>query len=210
MKVAVLASGRGSNLEALLAAEERDRLGGASVALVFSDSPLALALERARARKKEAVSFSPKEYASKVEYETALVELLKSHDIDLVVLAGYMRITGKTLLEAYGGRMINIHPSLLPSFPGLDAQEQAVRAGVKVSGCTVHLVDDGMDTGPIIAQTAVPVFSSDTASSLGARILAEEHSLLPQVVAWIASGKVELLKDAVRFADEASLRECLE
>ena len=205
MNIAVLASGRGSNLESLLAAEEEGRLGGAGICLVFSDQPLALALERAKTRGKETAWLSPGDFASKAEYEAALVSLLAEKNIDLVVLAGYMRITGETLLASYGGRMINIHPSLLPSFPGLEAQDQAVEAGVKISGCTVHLVDPGMDSGPIIAQRAVPVYAEDTASELSARILVEEHKLLPQVVAWIAEGKVILSKYEVRFPDEKSL-----
>ncbi len=205
MKIAVLASGRGSNLESLLAAEEAGGLAGAEISLVFSDQPLALALERAKSRDKKAVCLSPRDFSSKVEYEDALVNLLRAEDIDLVVLAGYMRITGGTLLAAYGGRMINIHPSLLPSFPGLEAQAQAVTAGVKISGCTVHLVDAGMDSGPIIAQRAVPVYGEDTAAMLSARILVEEHKLLPQVVSWIAAGKVVLSKGAISFPDEKSL-----
>ncbi|QRN85438.1 phosphoribosylglycinamide formyltransferase [Clostridia bacterium] len=205
MKIAVLASGRGSNLESLLQAETENRLGGAEIGLVFSDQPLALALERGRAHGKKTACLSPKDFDSKQAYEKALVLLLNKEKIDLVVLAGYMRITGEGLLSAYGGRMINIHPSLLPSFPGLDAQAQAVSHGVKISGCTVHLVDAGMDTGPIIAQRAVPVYAEDTEAELSARILLEEHKLLPQVVSWIARGKVLLAKEAVRFVDEKSL-----
>lgn len=205
MKIAVLASGRGSNLESLLQAEKEGNLGGAEIALVFSDQPLALAIERGKAHGKKTVCLSPKNFDSKVAYEEALVQLLKKEKIDLVVLAGYMRITKETLLSAYGGRMINIHPSLLPSFPGLDAQAQALSRGVKISGCTVHLVDAGMDTGPILAQKAVPVYATDTDAELSARILMQEHKLLPQVVAWIARGKVLLSKDAVRFVDEQSL-----
>lgn len=205
MRVAVFASGRGSNLESLLVAEEAGILAGAEISLVFSDQPLSLALERGKSRNKQVACLSPRDFPYKADYEESLVELLVAEDIELVVLAGYMRITGETLLVAYGGRIINIHPSILPSFPGLEAQAQAVRAGVKISGCTVHLVDAGMDSGPIIAQRAVPVYEEDTASMLSARILAEEHKLLPLVVSWIAGGKVVLSKAAVTFPDEKSL-----
>jgi phosphoribosylglycinamide formyltransferase-1 len=192
-------------LESLLVAEEAGILRGAEISLVFSDQPLSLALERGKSRDKQVACLSPRDFPSKDDYEEALVELLMAEDIELVVLAGYMRITGETLLAAYGGRMINIHPSLLPSFPGLEAQAQAIAAGVKISGCTVHLVDAGMDSGPIIAQRAVSVYEEDTAAMLSARILAEEHKLLPLVVSWIAGGKVVLSKTAVTFPDEKSL-----
>lgn len=205
MRVAVLASGRGSNLESLLVAEEAGILGGAEISLVFSDQPLSLALERGKSRDKQVACLSPSDFPSKTDYEEALVKLLVAEDIELVVLAGYMRITGETLLVAYGGRIINIHPSILPSFPGLEAQAQAVAAGVKISGCTVHLVDAGMDSGPIIAQRAVPVYGEDTPAMLSARILLEEHKLLPLVVSWIAGGKVILRRDAIGFLDEKSL-----
>lgn len=206
MKVCVLASGRGSNLGALLDAMEADRLGGARIERVISDRPDSLALARARDRGVPSCAVPRAAHQDRAAHERALVRALADDDIDLVVLAGYMRITGPVLLDAYGGRLINIHPSLLPSFPGLRAQRQAVEAGVKISGCTVHFVDQGMDTGPIIAQRTVKVYADDTEATLSARILREEHRLLPAVVRWLATEETWLEGGRVRFRDEVALR----
>jgi len=191
MRVAVLASGRGSNLEALCAAQEKGELGKAKIVLVLSDKPMSLALERARFHRIGAIAVEPSAYLDKQEYEEQMLRVLKDYEVECLVLAGYMRLVGKTLLHAYEGRIINIHPSLLPSFPGLEAQTKAVSAGVKVSGCTVHFVDGGLDSGPIIAQTCVPVLDQDTASTLAARILVEEHKLLPLVVRALSLGEIK-------------------
>ncbi len=189
MNIGVLASGRGSNLQALLDAGP-EALGGARVVLVLSDQPGAPALERARKAGVAARALQPADAATVEEYEQRLVRLLAEAGVELVVLAGYMRVLGPVFLEAFGGRTINIHPSLLPAFPGLRAQKQALEYGVKISGCTVHYVDDGVDTGPVIAQKAVPVKDDDDEQTLSCRILQEEHRLLPWVVSLLARGLI--------------------
>lgn len=189
MKLAILASGRGSNLEAILAAIDRGDLR-AGVALVLSDQAGAAALDKARARGIKAVHLDPGAFPSSKEYHLRMVETLREHRTDLIVLAGYMRIVGRTVLEAFSNRILNIHPSLLPSFPGLEAQKQAIEHGVKVSGCTVHLVDAGMDTGPIVAQRAVPVEEGDTPETLAARILVQEHDLYWRAIKLFGEGRL--------------------
>lgn len=191
MKVGVLVSGRGSNLEALLRAQQEGSLG-AEIVLVLSDNPQAPALGKAKKYGVIAEALTPQEFKTREEYDQALVAKLKAHHVELVVLAGYMRLVTRRFLEAFPAKVINIHPSLLPAFPGLKAQEQAVEYGVKFSGCTVHFVDEGMDSGPIIAQAVVPVKPEDDGESLARRILAEEHRLLPQVVRLMALGKIRL------------------
>lgn len=189
MKVGVLVSGRGSNLEALLKAQQEGSLG-AEIVIVLSDNPQAQALEKAKKYGVQAQYVAP--CGTRDDYDQALVERLKAHGVELVVLAGFMRLVGGKFLKAFPERVINIHPSLLPAFPGLKAQEQAVKYGVKYSGCTVHFVDEGLDSGPIIAQAVVPVAPEDDGESLAQRILAEEHRLLPRVVRLLAQGKVRL------------------
>ncbi|HHU31421.1 MAG: phosphoribosylglycinamide formyltransferase [Zhaonellaceae bacterium] len=191
LKVGVLASGRGSNLEALLKQCANKKIA-AQVVVVISDKAEAKALAKADEYNVPAFFIDPKVYSSKTEYNRALISKLKNFKVDLVVLAGYMRILDPLFIEAFPGKVINIHPSLLPAFPGLNAQGQALTGGVKYSGCTVHFVDEGMDTGPIIAQAVVPVLPEDTVEVLAQRILAEEHILLPKVVNWIAQGRVKL------------------
>ncbi len=189
-RIAVLASGRGSNFEALCTSD----LGGASVVLLASDNPSSGALLKARRMGVESIRFDPGPGRSRVapEAEKSLADLLVSRSIDLVCLAGFMRILGGALLESFTGRILNIHPSLLPAFPGLHAQAQAVAHGVKVSGCTVHYVDTGTDTGPIVLQAAVPVLGSDTADSLAERILQEEHRILPEAVRLHFGGRIRI------------------
>ena len=191
LRVGVLASGRGSNLQALL---DATRAPGypARVAVVISDRERAQALERAAAAGVEAVFLDPKAYSDRVEYDRALLACLESRQVELVCLAGFMRILGAAFVRSLRGRLINIHPSLLPAFPGLYAQRQALERGVKVSGATVHFVDEGVDTGPIIAQASVPVRHDDTEASLSARILVEEHRMYPDVVRRFALGEVRL------------------
>lgn len=191
LRIAVLASGRGTNLQALIEAQNADRLGG-EIVLVVSDNPQAKALERASRHGIPTRVIEPTGYATREGFDRALVETLQAHRVELVVLAGYMRLLSPVVLQAYPQRVINIHPSLLPSFPGLNAQEQAWKYGVKYTGCTVHFVDEGMDTGPIIAQRVVAVNPEDTADDLAAKILQEEHRLYPQVVRWLAEGRVVL------------------
>ena len=174
-------SGRGSNFEAIY---QNSIKPGANyeVVVVVSDKKEARGLERARELGIEAFHVSPKELKPKEVYEGKILEILRARGVELVCLAGYMRIVGETLLSAFKGRVMNIHPALLPSFPGLDAQHQALDYGVKISGCTVHFVDSGVDTGPIILQHAVEVSESDTVDSLGQRILAQEHQLFSRAI----------------------------
>ena len=191
LRIAVFASGSGSNFQALA---EAIRGGGidASIDLVVCDKPSAYVLERAKTLEIETFVFRPKEYASREAYEEQIVAKLREKGIDLVVMAGYMRLVTNVLVEPFYGRMINIHPALLPAFPGMDGIGQALAYGAKITGVTVHFVDGGTDTGPIIAQHAVPIEDDDTRDALGARIQQAEHALLPAVVKWIAEGRVSL------------------
>lgn len=181
MRVAILASGNGSNFEALAHQFQAGLLPGELI-FVFSDHHNAYVLERARRLNVCAFSFEVKEFANKAAYEKALLQLLQEQEIDLIVLAGYMRIIGQTLLSHYSNRILNIHPSLLPSFPGLHGIKDAYEYGVKVTGVTVHLVDDGVDTGPIIAQEPVMILPEDSLESLEEKIHQTEHRLYPKVV----------------------------
>lgn len=181
MRVAILASGNGSNFEALAHQFQAGLLPG-ELAFVFSDHHDAYVLERAQRLNVRAFSFEVKEFENKAAYEKALLQLLQEQEIDLIVLAGYMRIIGQTLLSYYSNRILNIHPSLLPSFPGLHGIKDAYEYGVKVTGVTVHLVDDGVDTGPIIAQEPVMILPEDTLESLEEKIHQTEHRLYPKVL----------------------------
>lgn len=189
-RIAVFASGSGSNFQAIVDAVYEGKLD-VSIELLVCDRPNAKVIERAKQAGIEQFVFRPKEYASREAYEQEIVEQLIARDIDLIVLAGYMRLVSRVLLEPFDGRMINIHPSLLPSFPGLDGIGDAYDYGVKVTGVTVHYVDSGMDTGPIIAQREVVIHEDDTREMLEARIHQAEHELYPQVIQWIREGKVE-------------------
>jgi phosphoribosylglycinamide formyltransferase 1 len=175
-KIAIFASGSGSNFQAIVDAVKKERLH-AEVGLLVCDKPNAYVIQRALESGIATFVFNPKEYESKREFELAILAELHKREIDFIVLAGYMRLIGETLLQSYGGRITNIHPSLLPSFPGKDAIWQALHAGVKVTGVTIHYVDEGMDTGPIIAQTAVEVVEYETLQSLQKKIHAVEHDL---------------------------------
>jgi phosphoribosylglycinamide formyltransferase-1 len=197
LRLGVLASGKGSNLQAIMDAIINRRLE-AEVAIVISDNPTAYALERARAVGIAALVCNPRTYADRVEYEQALVQALREQQVELVILAGYMRLVGNTLLENFPNRIMNIHPALLPAFPGLHGQEQAWEYGVKFSGCTVHFVDQGMDSGPIILQAVVPVRDDDTAEELAARILEQEHRIYPEAIQYYAQGSLELIGRKVK------------
>jgi phosphoribosylglycinamide formyltransferase-1 len=186
----VLASGNGSNLAAILDASQRSELP--PVALVLSNLPGCRALERAKAAGVPAVAKDPKSFPTRLAFDEALLAELRRAGVELVCLAGYMKILGAPVLEAYPGRVLNIHPSLLPAFPGLHAQRQALERGVRISGCTVHFVDAGTDTGPIVGQVAVPVLPGDTEEALAARILEQEHRLYPRAIRWVAEGQVRL------------------
>lgn len=196
-RIAVFASGSGSNFQAIADAIASGRLD-AELALLVCDRPKAKVVERAAACGVETFAFRPKDYSSKEAYETEIVAKLREKQVDLVVLAGYMRIVSDTLLGPYEGRMINIHPSLLPSFPGLDAIGQAIAHGVKITGVTVHVVDGGMDTGPIIAQRAVAIAEDDTSETLEAKIHPVEHELYPAVIRAIREGRVSVSGDGRR------------
>jgi phosphoribosylglycinamide formyltransferase-1 len=186
-RVGVLVSGRGSNLQALVDASRRGELGG-EVAVVVSNVEDALGLERARQAGIPAV-FRDHRGKKREAFDAEIVEILRSHHVDLVCLAGFMRLLSPVFVRAFPGRIVNIHPALLPAFPGKDAQRQAWEHGAKLSGATVHLVDEGVDSGPIVAQEAVPVLSSDTAETLAARILLAEHRLYPRAVRILLDGR---------------------
>jgi phosphoribosylglycinamide formyltransferase-1 len=191
LRLAVLASGRGSNLQAIIDAIDGGRLH-AVLALVISNKAEAQALERARKHGAPAVFLDPKTTPGREAYDAVILEHLRKHEVGLVALAGYMKIVTRVIIDAYAGRIMNIHPSLLPSFTGLAAQQQALDWGVKMSGCTVHFVEEGVDTGPIIQQTAVPVLEGDTAESLEARILAQEHRIYPEAIQLFAEGRLAI------------------
>jgi phosphoribosylglycinamide formyltransferase-1 len=186
-RVGVLVSGRGSNLQALIDAARRGELGG-EIAVVVSNVEMALGLERARKAGIPAV-FRDHRGKKREAFDAEIVEILRAHQVDLVCLAGFMRLLSPVLVRAFPGRILNVHPALLPAFPGLDAQRQAWEHGAKVSGATVHLVDEGLDSGPIVAQEAVPVLSSDTPETLAARILEVEHRLYPRAVRHLLEGR---------------------
>lgn len=187
----VLASGRGSNLQTILEACDQGRLG-ASVGIVISDKKEAQALEHARRFKVPELFLDPKTSDSREAYDQLILKELKKRSVALVILAGYMRIVTPVLIHAYRNKIVNIHPALLPAFPGLHAQRQALAYGVKVTGCTVHFVDEQVDHGPIILQAAVPVLQDDTEETLSARILVEEHKLYVQAIQLFAEGRLEL------------------
>jgi phosphoribosylglycinamide formyltransferase-1 len=191
LKLAVLISGRGTNLAALLGAIEAGSCD-AQVQLVVSDRADAAGLELAHARGIPTHTIRMGDYADRAGWDNALTQAVAAIEPDLVVLAGFMRLLGRPFIERFRQRVVNVHPALLPLFPGTNGPEQAIQAGVRVSGCSVHLVDHGVDTGPVIAQGVVPVLSDDDAATLHARIQRVEHVLLPRVVAAIASGAIEL------------------
>lgn len=186
--LAIMASGRGSNFDAICAAIDRKELN-AEVKLVISDKD-APVLAKARERGIPSLHINPSDYKTKSDYEQVLIAKIKAYGASLIILAGYMRLVGPDLLHNYKLRVVNIHPALLPSFTGLHAQKQAVEYGVRYSGCTVHLVDEGMDTGPIILQKIVPVYQDDNEESLSERILVEEHDTYWRALQLIAEGKI--------------------
>ncbi len=189
MRIGVLVSGRGSNLQAIIDNIEKGKLK-VEIPLVISDNPEAKALERCKRHGVPYRVIERKTFKSKREFEERMVIELEDNGIDLVVLAGFMRILSPYFISKFPLRIINIHPSILPSFKGLDAQGQAIKYGVLFSGCTVHFVDETVDGGPIIAQAVVPVFPGESSDSLAKRILNYEHRILPQVIQWISEGRV--------------------
>ena len=195
LRVAVLASGRGSNLQAVIDAIETGTVQ-AKIVAVISNKKESPALERARRHGLSALFVDPKPYAgrpdSREAYDRELLGVLRQHDVELVLLAGYMKIVTTALVEAFANRMMNIHPSLLPSFPGLDVQKKAIEWGCKLAGCTVHFVTEGVDEGPIILQAAVPILDNDTPDTLAARILVQEHKVYPRAVQLFAEGHLRV------------------
>ena len=194
-RFAVLVSGSGTNLQALLEAAEQASF---EICLVVSNREDAYGLERARQAGIKAVHV-PHKGKTRQAFDAELVELLNTHDVDWILLAGFMRILSPVFLDAFPHRVVNIHPSLLPSFPGINAQKQAFDAGVRIAGATVHFVDAGMDTGPIIAQGAVAVHESDDEESLRQRILSVEHRIFPMVMQWLAEDRVSVVNGDVRI-----------
>ena len=190
-KLAVLVSGRGSNLQAIIDSIDREELD-AHLSIVISNTKDAMALKRAEKHGIKTIFIDPSTYLNSKEYDKALVLKLKEFSIDLICLAGYMRILGEEVIQTFEKKIINIHPSLLPAFPGLNAQKQAINHGVKFSGCTVHFVDSEVDSGPIILQTVVPIYDNDDEKSLSKRILEQEHYLYPKAIKMIQEKKIRL------------------
>ena len=191
INLAVFVSGRGSNLQAIIDAVEAGKID-ALISFVLSDVENSYALERARRHKIDTIFIDPKKYPQREDYERAVLEFLKIRPVDLICLAGFMRLLTPLFIKEFPGKIMNIHPALLPSFPGLRAQKKALVHGVKFSGCTVHFVDEGVDTGPIIIQGAVPVLDNDTEETLAARILEIEHKIYPQAIQFFASGRLSI------------------
>ena len=190
-KLAVLVSGRGSNLQAIIDSIEKEELD-VSISIVISNTKDAIALKRADKHDIKTIFIDPTSYLNKVAYDRALIDKLKEFSIDLICLAGYMRILGEEVIQTFKEKIINIHPSLLPAFPGLNAQKQAIEYGVKFSGCTVHFVDSGIDSGPIILQTAVPIYDNDDEKSLSERILEQEHHLYSKAIKMIKENQIKV------------------
>ncbi|MGZ8585299.1 MAG: phosphoribosylglycinamide formyltransferase [Actinomycetota bacterium] len=199
-QLAVLASGGGTNLQALL----DDPVVGPWVVLAVSDRADAYALERARRRGVEAMFLDPREHADRASFDQAILELLRAREVDVVALAGYMRLVGPELVRAYEGRMVNVHPALLPAFPGMTSVADALAWGVKVTGVTVHLVDEDVDHGPIVFQEALRVLPDDDWDALEARVHEVEHRLLPAAVRAVAEGRVVVDGRRVRVLEDAS------
>ena len=191
-RVGILISGRGSNMVALADAVRDGRVPGAEIAVVLSDKPSAAGRVRARDRGLK-TALVERKGRTREEHEREIISALRAHGVEVICLAGFMRLLSPCLIEEFRDSILNIHPSLLPAFPGLDAQRQAIEHGVKFSGCTVHFVDETLDGGPIITQRIVPVLDSDTEDTLAARILVEEHKAYPEALALVCSGKYEVV-----------------
>ncbi|MFI5358418.1 MAG: phosphoribosylglycinamide formyltransferase [Halanaerobiales bacterium] len=198
LKIGVLVSGNGSNLQAIIDRIEAGELQ-AEISIVISDREDAYALKRAARHGIENMYIDPGKFREKREYEGKLVQVLKERGVELVIMAGFMRLLGPYFIREFHQRVMNIHPSLLPSFPGLRPQLQALEHGVKVSGCTVHFADEGMDTGPIILQGAVPVYDDDTEETLSARILEKEHQIYPEAIKLYSEGRLKIEGRKVRI-----------
>jgi len=189
INIGVLASGRGTNLQSIIEAVKEGKIEG-RISIVISDNRDAFALKRAKQNNIETEYINFKSFKNRGDYDKKIVECLKEKDVDLVVLAGYMRIISPYFVKMYKNKIMNIHPALLPSFPGLHAQRQVIEYGVKISGCTVHFVEEGVDSGPIILQKAVEVKNNDTEELLAKRILKEEHQIYPQAIQLFCQGRL--------------------
>ncbi len=203
INIGVLVSGRGTNLQAIIEAVEEGRIEG-EISIVVSDNPDAYALKRAKQYNIETQYIDFNKFKNRENYDKKIEEYLKEKKVDLVVLAGYMRILSPYFIRTYKNKIINIHPALLPSFPGLHTQRQAVEYGVKVSGCTVHFVDEGVDSGPIILQKTVEVKDNDTEESLAERILKEEHQIYPRAIQLFSEGRL-IIKGRKVFIKKRSI-----
>jgi phosphoribosylglycinamide formyltransferase-1 len=191
LRLGILASGRGSNFQSIIDAINSKKLK-AEIAILITDNPSAFAIERAKKHGIEHIIVSPESYYSKDDFFLKIAEELKERKVGLVILAGFMRIVRKPLLDSFPNMIMNIHPALLPSFPGLHGQKQALDYGVRISGCTVHFVDEGMDTGPIIIQAAVAVLQKDTEETLSERILKLEHQIYPEAIRLFSEGRIKI------------------
>ncbi len=203
IRLGILASGKGSNFQSIIDAINSGKLR-VEIAALITDNPSAFAIERAKKYGIEYLVMNPKEYSSKDIYFIEIAEELKKRDVGLVILAGFMRIVRKPLIDTFPNRVMNIHPALLPAFPGLHGQRQALEYGVRISGCTVHFVDEGMDTGPIIIQAAVPVSQDDTEETLSERILKLEHKIYPEAIRLFSEGMIEVEGRNVRIKGQVS------
>ncbi|MDD5722467.1 MAG: phosphoribosylglycinamide formyltransferase [Syntrophales bacterium] len=205
INLGVLVSGSGTNLQSIIDSIEADKLD-ATIRVVISNVPGVRSLERAKKHNIPAVVINHEKYAAREEFDREVVAVLKTHRVDLVIMAGFMRILTSPLLKAFPLKIMNIHPALLPSFQGLHVQEKALNYGVKFSGCTVHFVDEGVDTGPIIIQAVVPVYDDDTAQMLQQRILKEEHRIYPQAIQLYAEGRLEVTGRKVHIKDTPPMK----
>lgn len=199
-KIAIFISGRGSGLQSIIEAQKKGEIK-CQIALIISDNEKALGLSRAKENNIDTKIFLREDYPTKIAYEEAILKTLKDYKIDHIILAGFMKILGKTIIKPYENKILNIHPSLLPAFAGLHVHEKVIASGVKYSGCTIHFVDEGMDTGPIISQGVVEVKDDDTPKSLADRVLEVEHSLYPKVIDNYLKGKYRILNRKVIFED---------
>ena len=198
LKIGVLVSGRGSNLQAIIDAIEAKKIK-AEIAVVISNVPGVMALDRAKKHGIKAIVIDSREHSDKSSYEKQVIKALEDNNVGLVCLAGYMKLLSPELVHHFRGRIMNIHPALLPAFPGLHVQKKVLDHGVKFSGCTVHFVDEGCDTGPIILQAVVPVLDSDTEETLSARILEQEHNIYPEAIRLFSEGKLKVEGRRVRI-----------
>lgn len=204
VNIGVLVSGSGTNLQSIIDNSEKGFLD-ADIKVVISNNPDSYALERSKKHNIPAVLIEQSDFTNREDFDRKMIEILNSYSVELVAMAGFMRILSPAFLKAFPMRVINIHPAILPSFPGLHGQQQAFDYGVKFSGCSVHFADEGVDTGPIIIQAVVPVYDDDTEDSLSERILKEEHKIYSQAIQLYAEGKLEVVGRKVRVKDHKQI-----